>query len=148
MTNPYQAPQSDVAEPRPSQGKVYVVISLVTAAFCIMRFLYDYYGLFIFLTAVDLEQVSIFGLVNKVALPLVLVLGGIFLALGRKFSAIFFATYIIQSIVQFIGDGRFNLFIVTVAFIFLSYSLWLWKAGHLRGWPNNSFKPTPPRGAD
>lgn len=87
-------------------------------------------------------------LAKNAVLPLLLFMGGVFLVFGRRLAALCFAAYLIVYIVRLHGSEAFSVPSVVMAVLFLVYALWLWKAGHLHGWPGSRSRLAPIDGSE
>jgi hypothetical protein len=136
MSNPYQVPGTEqVVRASPWPGRAHLTIAVLIALFCAMQFLAVWLAVLEMVKNVGIANAPLVELGGKLVMPFSLALGGIFLAFGRKLSAVFFAAYLIQYLVAYGTSGRMDLVSVAVVFAFLAYALWRWKTGHLSGWP-------------
>lgn len=136
MSNPYQVSGTEQVVPAsPWPGRAHLTIAIFIALFCAMQFLAVWLAVLAMVKNVGIANSPLVELGGKLVMPFSLALGGIFLAFGRKLSAVFFAAYLIQYLVTYGTSGRMDLVSVAVVFAFLAYALWRWKTGHLSGWP-------------
>lgn len=134
MDNPYRSPDAGDIRPAvssPWPRRTHAAISILVGLFCAAQFVS------VWLLALDMvlnggAEGFYLQLAGKVLMPFTLALAGVFLAFGRKLSAIFFAAYLVQYVVTF---GAFNIPTLVLAFAFLAYATYRWKAGQLSGWP-------------
>jgi hypothetical protein len=137
--NPYRAPSyagaMDVPETR---GIGHVVLSILIGVLCAAQFL----GVWIAV----IKMIAEFGWADAplatllgMALPFTLLLGGLFLAFGRRLAVLFFAAYLLQYGVEaMLRDTVVDVLSLVLISLFLGYSIWLWRRGKLRGWPGKS----------
>lgn len=136
MSNPYQVPATErPVRSSPWPGRAHQAVAILIALFCAMQFLAVWLAVLDMVKTVGISNAPILQLAGKVVMPFSLALGGIFMAFGRKLSAVFFAAYLVQYLVAYGTSGRMDLVSVALVFAFLAYALWRWKAGELSGWP-------------
>ncbi|MGH8038461.1 MAG: hypothetical protein ACREPD_12010 [Stenotrophomonas sp.] len=136
MSNPYQVPATEqTVRTSPWRARTHKAVAILIALFCALQFLAVWLLVLDTVKTVGFANAPILALAGKVVMPFSLALGGIFMAFGRKLSAVFFAAYRVQYLVAYGTSGRMDLISVALVFAFLAYALWRWKAGELSGWP-------------
>lgn len=139
MENPYQAPAHVSSDRSPATPRRFqLAVSLLISAFCMLQFVPIWFAALQLVTESGLKNSPLLLLAARMVLPATLMLGGVFLAFGRKLAAIFFAAYLVQYLIESGLRGHVgSLFTLALGGFFLAYSLWLWKRGNLSGWPSS-----------
>lgn len=136
MSNPYEVPGAvPVIPSSPWPGRAHLTLAILIELFCAMQFLVVWMAVLEMVKNVGMANAPLLELGGKLVMPFSLALGGIFLAFGRRLSAVFFAAYLIQYLVAYGTSGRMDVVSVALVFAFLAYAMWRWKTGHLSGWP-------------
>ena len=139
MDSPYSPPQAALAHVSPAVPSLppllHRLIAILIAAYCSAHFMSMWIMVLRSLSEWGLEQMPLSYIAKLIVMPLTFALAGVFLAFGRRISALLFVAHLSMYAIRFGAGGGYHWPTLVLAIAFLAYSSWRWKSGALTGWP-------------